>query len=350
MKKVAVVVPAYRETLAKHEEISLRQMRKVLGDYDCFFVAPKGLNVNYEPCCQGMRVLYFAKECFQSTVTYSRLLLSPNFYACFEAYEYILIHQMDAFVFRDRLQEFCALDYDYIGAPVLQYVPLWHYMNARVGNGGLSLRKVESCRRILSIREYFTTHPFRNDFLVYEDTFFGFAGTQPDMNFKVADLVTARKFALQDELQHALRGPVIELPFGVHGWQKINTGLWTAVIKKECGYDTEGIEGENKDYRRYFAEIHLRARKTINVNYIFGCLKNRKPRKALEYFLNWQEREERPPEEDLVLVTALLERLGQYCRMVQRHENENNKLVYELLNQALMHVVGRWKRQEGSLP
>ena len=45
MKKAAVVVPAYRETLAKHEEISLRQMRKVLGDYDCFFVAPKGLNV-----------------------------------------------------------------------------------------------------------------------------------------------------------------------------------------------------------------------------------------------------------------------------------------------------------------
>ena len=346
MKKVAVVVPAYREKLAEYEEIALRQMEKVLGGYDRYFVAPEGLNVNYGPYCQGMRVLYFAKECFKSTVTYSQMLLSPNFYACFEEYEYILIHQMDAFVFGDRLKEFCDMGFDYIGAPALKYVPLWHYMDARVGNGGLSLRKVASCRRILSNRDFFATHPFRNDFLVYEDTFFGFAGTQPDMDFKVADLVTARKFSLQDEVQHALRGPVIELPFGVHGWQKINTGLWAAVIKKKYGYDTEGIEGENKDYRRYFAVIHLRARKTINVNYIFGCLKNRKPRKALEYFLDWQEREERPPEEDLVLVTALLERLGQYCRMVQRHENENSKLIYELLNQALMHMVGRWKRQD----
>ena len=341
MKKVAVVVPAYREKLAKHEEIALRQMSKVLGSYDRFFVAPEGLDVNYGSYCQGMRVLYFAKECFRSTVTYSQLLLSPNFYACFEEYEYILIHQLDVFVFKDRLQEFCALGLDYIGAPALKFVPLWHYMDARVGNGGLSLRKVASCRRILENRAFFTTHPFRNDFLVYEDTFFGFAGTQPEMDFKVADLVTARKFALQDEVQHALRGPVIELPFGVHGWQKINTKLWTMVIQKEYGYDTEGIEGENLDYRRMFAEVHLKARKIINVNYIFGCLKKCKPRKALEYFLDWQEKEKRP-DGDIVLVTALLERIAQFSKMKYITETKN-KLEYKLIELSIEEIVKEWK-------
>ena len=154
MKKVAVVIPTYSEKLAKHELISLHQLCKVLGNYDKFFVAPEGLKIEYGDFASGIRVEYFPKAFFKSTITYSQLLLSENFYARFAGYEYILIHQLDVFVFKDRLMEFCQLGYDYIGAPALKYVPLWRFIDARVGNGGLSLRKVASCRRLVSNSEY----------------------------------------------------------------------------------------------------------------------------------------------------------------------------------------------------
>ena len=80
-------------------------------------------------------------------------MLNPNFYQRFRRFEYILIYQLDAFVFSDRLEEFCRLGYDYIGAPW----PLGdgnkhneelvvegnHFLT--VGNGGFSLRRVQAC-------------------------------------------------------------------------------------------------------------------------------------------------------------------------------------------------------------
>jgi len=44
-------------------------------------------------------------------------MMSPAFYDAFKAFDYILIYQLDAFVFRDELEYFCSLGYDYIGAP-----------------------------------------------------------------------------------------------------------------------------------------------------------------------------------------------------------------------------------------
>ena len=344
MKRVAVVIPTYSEKLAKHEIISLQQLCKVLGIYDKIFIAPEGLKIDYGDFASEIRVKYFPKAFFKSTITYSQLLLSEDFYACFAEYEYILIHQLDVFVFKDRLMEFCQLGYDYIGAPALKYVPLWHFIDARVGNGGLSLRKVASCIRLLSNNsEFIMNHPCKNDFIKYEDTFWGYAGTQPEMNFKVPDVRTARRFSLQDEVQHALRGPAIKLPFGVHAWQKINTGLWGKIIHEYYGYDTQDIKGENVDYRRIFVISFILVRKIINPNYLFGLIRSRKPKKALAYFLDWQEKAVKPEENpDLDLVVSFLHRLAQYCRLVQ--SKEENKLPYKLLEEGLSSVANEWKQ------
>ena len=340
MKKVAVVIPTYSEKLAKHENISLQQLCKVLGDYDKIFIAPEGLKCEYGEFASGIRVEYFPKNYFINTISYSQLLLTEEFYNRFIDYEYILIHQLDAFVFDDKLMYFCQLDYDYIGAPSLKYVPLWRFIDARVGNGGLSLRKVESCRRLVSNRNFFDIHPCKNDFLMYEDTFFGFAGTQPEMNFKIPDVKTARMFSLQDEVQHALRGNVIELPFGIHAWQKINTRIWGKVIHDCYGYDTYDMQGENIDYRRLFVDYYLRVRKTINVNLLFGFIRNKKPKEAVAYFLNWQEKAVKP-KEDISIVIAFLQRLVQYSMTVKL--KEENKLPYNLLERGMLETVREWK-------
>ena len=104
--KVAVVVPVYRE-LNELEKISLAQCRKVLSRYPLIFVAPEGKTFS---CFEsGDMVAYCPARYFQSTKTYSELLMSPQFYETFAGFDYMLIYQTDAFVFYDALEEFCAL-------------------------------------------------------------------------------------------------------------------------------------------------------------------------------------------------------------------------------------------------
>lgn len=113
--KVAAVIPVYKEEIDDLEKISLAQARKVLGKYPFVFVAPEGKKISYAE--SGDAVVRFPPQFFQNTMTYSMLLMSPFFYEAFKAYDYILIYQLDAFVFYDALEKFCSLGYDYIGAP-----------------------------------------------------------------------------------------------------------------------------------------------------------------------------------------------------------------------------------------
>ena len=148
-KSVAVVIPVYHE-LTDLEKISLAQCRKVLGNYPIVFVAPEGKNFSYfKP---GDMIAHFPQEHFQNVKAYSRFMLSTKFYDTFRDFEYILIYQLDAFVFYDALKIFCSFGYDYIGAPWPYYA--WTGIRTpktpRVGNGGFSLRKVRSCQKLFT--------------------------------------------------------------------------------------------------------------------------------------------------------------------------------------------------------
>ena len=70
-------------------------------------------------------------------------MLTPDFYARYAGCEYILLYQLDAWVFEDRLDEWCDKGYDYAGAPL--FAPGSSDLQcARTGNGGFSLRRVEA--------------------------------------------------------------------------------------------------------------------------------------------------------------------------------------------------------------
>lgn len=115
--------------------------------------------------------------------------MSPQFYEKFLSFYYILIYQLDAFVFYDALEFFCSLGYDYIGASVA-YSSWYGYKekNPRVGNGGFSLRKVKACYQLLT---ECSVLPNWDSFLdkFYEDVFFGFCGVRDDVDFKTAPLL-----------------------------------------------------------------------------------------------------------------------------------------------------------------
>jgi len=149
-KLVAVVVPVYREELSLDEEISIKHLKRYLVKYDVCVVAPHGLKMGF--LCQEFLVKYFPEKNFKSMNSYSQMLLSEIFYKVFLEYEFILIYQLDSLVFSDKLLEWCERGYDYIGAPWYRTETLksvnWAPESDSVGNGGFSLRRVETHRRL----------------------------------------------------------------------------------------------------------------------------------------------------------------------------------------------------------
>ncbi|SDF20659.1 DUF5672 family protein [Desulfovibrio legallii] len=140
----AVAIIAYTETPTQDELQSLRQCLTVLNRHPLFLVCPQSMAPDIylaeaQKLGAHLNLAQFKNKYFTSVNTYNRLMLCSEFYRRFEAYEYILLYQLDAWVFYDALERWCAKGYSYIGAP---------FFNDRgelfpfAGNGGFSLRRI----------------------------------------------------------------------------------------------------------------------------------------------------------------------------------------------------------------
>lgn len=234
--KVAVVIPIYKKHLNENDKISLRQCQKILGEFPIYFIQPSGLDiVEYKSIISDSKQITFENKYFKSIQGYSKLMLSPVFYAKFKKFEYILIYQTDAYVFENNLLYWCNKNYDYIGAPWLSKPPLvkgkplvdmtpW-FVN-KVGNGGFSLRKVRS--------HYINTiifWPFLHYFIKNEDMFWGLFIEWINPFFKKPDFKEAASFAIEMDKDLALKFTNGKLPFGVHAWEKYEFDFWKKWIK-----------------------------------------------------------------------------------------------------------------------
>ena len=150
MHKIVVVIPVYKDP-DECEMVSLRQCCKILGCYDICLVAPEGFDTQlfrsvYMSYQVSIKEERFSPSFFENIQGYNRLMLSKEFYLRFCEYDYMLIYQLDAYVFRDELKDWCSLGYDYVGAPIIGKFEETVYnstMPMRVGNGGFSLRKID---------------------------------------------------------------------------------------------------------------------------------------------------------------------------------------------------------------
>lgn len=292
---VVITIPIYRDFLSATEKVSLMQVKRILGKYPCVFVAPESLVFDYEGLENGIAVERFPDHYFTSITSYSQLLLTEKYYARFAAYDYLLIYQLDAFVFSDRLQEFCDLGYDYIGAPIAPSHPTWHAIGARVGNGGLSLRKITAARQTLRHWEQLPEERrriFQDIFLQVEDAFWGWCGIQPDFDFQCAPVATALQFSVQEEVQRCYRR--IEAgtlrPFGCHGWNESHAAFWRQQIAA-CGYDFEehaGVDGKSR--RRADLQVYCQKRRYMDMARLWGALRHQSYTKMTILLLNWLER------------------------------------------------------------
>lgn len=243
--KVAVVIPNHKEELNELEKISLAQCRKILGKYPIIFALPAGKKFSYLE--QGDKVIYFPPQCFQTVEAYNVLMMSPFFYEAFKDFEYILIYEPDAFVFYDALEYFCSLGYDYIGAPWPYYARrnFADIKNVRVGNSGFCLRNVKTHYNLLvNKRELFTK-------LMYmpNDDFFAYCGARTDIKFSVPPVNIAARFSVEYLLEHSLKNIGGKLPFGCHGWTKMDAIFYIKILS-QFGYDLRPLQAQmqNVDY------------------------------------------------------------------------------------------------------
>ncbi|MDR0972768.1 MAG: hypothetical protein LBM61_02120 [Prevotellaceae bacterium] len=238
----AVLIPVYKSALSALERKSLLQAYDVLARYDLIVVKPASLDLSaWTEEFPRLQFFDFPDEYFRSIGDYNRLLLSAAFYQRFRTYEYVLIYQLDAWVFRDELAEWCARGFDYIGAPWLQkpiyrwplvrsYMQWLHKRKLqtgkpskqslynRVGNGGLSLRRVEShLRAVLNYQSriaWFLAQP-RSHFY-NEDVFW--ATEVPEFIYPSPEEALRFSFDKYPAYCYQLTGG--RLPFGCHSWYK----------------------------------------------------------------------------------------------------------------------------------
>lgn len=247
-KQVAVVVPVYKSVMTTSEELSFERCLSVLGNYQIVLMAPEGVDLrNYTDGRPGMGISIFEPRHFETVRGYDRLMLSKSFYQRFLDFEYILVHQLDAFVFSDRLKEWCAKGYDYIGAPWIDFPAIESIAssctqvrqlfprrikkrNSLVGNGGFSLRRVRAFWRFLSVwKTKAHTWPY------HEDSFWAFFATDYPPFLRVPKFEEALKFAfeLNPSKCYALNNH--ELPFGCHAWEKHDVQFWKPIFR-DLGY------------------------------------------------------------------------------------------------------------------
>lgn len=260
MKKVVIVIPVHKENPSEYELISFRQCFKVLGKHPIKIIAPESLNVSaYKRAVPDFEVLYIDPRWQSTLFNYNKLKRSLYFYNLFKSYEYLLTYELDAFVFRDELLEWCDKGYDYIGAPWFE-----GYSDAKeddriigVGNSGFSLRNIGSVIKILNVlyycdrkglnisrgaamRAFIKFHYWRVLNLVKyyhweEDYLFCTLVPEDFPDFKIAPAAEALQFSFEVNAEVLFIRNSNKLPFGCHAWFTYNLNFWKPYIEKQ-GY------------------------------------------------------------------------------------------------------------------
>lgn len=236
--KVAVVIPTHKVELNELEKISLAQCKKVLGKYPLIFALPEGKDFSFLKSDDS--VIRFPAQCFADIKAYNNLMVSPFFYEAFKDYDYILIYELDAFVFRDELEYFCSLGYDYIGAPWAVYFP-WFWRNwktmSRVGNSGLCLRNVKAHYNLLTEHtDFVNSLKHLNNDVIYSR-----CGKRPDCDFHIAPYYVGIKFSTEVLNLRILKKNGGNPPFGCHAWHKYSKDFYIPLFKR-YGYDLSPLK------------------------------------------------------------------------------------------------------------
>lgn len=260
---VVVVIPLYESKPDLWQQKSFAQCCKVLGKHRICIVTHGGVDIKEYQNIASQYGVNINKECFDATffasiAGYNLLMLDKSFYQRFSCYQYLLIYQLDAWVFRDELDYWCDMGYDYIGAPWIEEKDEGNIVFAGVGNGGFSLRRIQHFIDVLGyngpvrdasqlalkpslknkLYEFLYSNGYQNtisyykkDPTLYEDIFLSIFLSNTKLRAKMPDAKTAARFAFEKRPSY-LYSLTEQLPFGCHAWRKYEyEEFWENYIK-----------------------------------------------------------------------------------------------------------------------
>jgi hypothetical protein len=267
---VAVLIIVYKPVPSAYEQISLLQCARIFEKRKIVFVCPEGLDTQqYCTLCPAADFDHIDPAWQQDIGRFNRLMILPFLYERFGAWEYVLFYQPDAFVFRDELDEWCAKGYDYVGAPWFEGFSSKEGCGdfIGVGNGGFSLRKVQTYLKVLNTFSFITsprenwdkrrqqqpepkqwlkhaagfvldytirnnTHKWFNSYRGQEDQFWGLSVAKKFPWFRVPPYHEAAAFAFEMQPHRLFELNKHQLPFGCHAWWKYDLDFWKPHIEK----------------------------------------------------------------------------------------------------------------------
>jgi hypothetical protein len=257
--RCAVVIPTHKPEPDAFERVSFDQCARTLGGHDIFMAVPEHIDPGYYTArAPGVRVMALPSGYFTSIDAYNRLLLSTEIYDRLRGYDYVLIHELDAFVFSDELGAWAARGHDYVGAPwvgvewvagALADVRTAHNpviraakralaaLNGRdvhVGNGGLSLRRVRTFRALTRALPYLV--PGTRRYPLHDDMVWGLFVKTYLPFFDVAPFAVARQFSIESDPACCMALNGGRLPFGTHAWYKEAREFWRPHVER-AGYE-----------------------------------------------------------------------------------------------------------------
>lgn len=247
--QLVVAIPVFRKPALWYEIASVQQAIKQLYAYDHALIVPSGFDVTemvalYHAAQKAVTIHTFDSAYFESVYTYNKLMLSVGFYRTFSNYRYLLICQTDVWVFSNRLHEWLQKDFDYVGAPWINNpFSSWYakekntatrvawklgrrYFNA-VGNGGCSLRKIETICLVLT-KYALNAQTYANN----EDFFFAFEVPKHHGSFKIPTVKQALGFAFDEQPSDSFQLAKQQLPMAAHSWWRF-PAFWQRFIPVE---------------------------------------------------------------------------------------------------------------------
>ena len=261
LKQAVIVIPIYKGTISTLESIALLQAKKILSGYPIIAIKPLSLVLPVQIASYGFTaIISFDDHYFKDVQGYNELMLSNVFYKEFLAYEYMLIHQLDAFVFANELDYWCKQQYDYIGAPWIYphdypnfikaltakfkgYVhrrynilrgglPSLKQFENQVGNGGLSLRRVKKFHDLsIALHDSKAAYLSHNEHHFNEDNFWSIEVNRKRKVLNIPSYKKALKFSVENFPDRAFKLSHGHMPFGCHAWDK-HLDFWRPVFEK----------------------------------------------------------------------------------------------------------------------
>lgn len=265
INKIIIVIPVYKASMDRFEELSFRQCLKVLGRYPICLVTFEALDISSYCAISNEKSVtiqrqVFDKSFFVSIDGYNKLCLSEDFYRRFQDYEYLLIYQLDAYVFKDNVDDWCNLGYDYIGAPlptgVLQHSSmkiseiLSRPVSLKIGfNGGASLRKVRSFIKTLEC--YCQDVALLKSKGIYEDIIFSYLFSEQ----KPIDYESVLHFSIESYPQQSYKQINNQKPMLCHAWYKWDSEYYDNIFWYKIIMPSEYYRIKIKEFIRWLKRI-----------------------------------------------------------------------------------------------